>query len=201
MKHTDPAAHHYTPEELHNEDVAHEHTDINIRAIVTFGVSLAVIVIAVAALMYGLFRWLDRSAESRDAQVSPLAAPAAQMPPTTVQSPVFGTAPQPQLLTNEYAYLARQRQAEEQRLTSYGWVDEQAGVARLPIEQAKKLLLERGVPAREGAPADATLGTVRPSRGEASSGRTVDGPPRGAGLPAVGGASAPQAQPPQKDGH
>ena len=36
MKPTDasPAHHHHAPEEMHNEDVAHEHSDINIRAVV-----------------------------------------------------------------------------------------------------------------------------------------------------------------------
>jgi len=191
MKPTDPGPHggsaaparHYTPEELHNEEVAYEHSDADVRRIGAFAAGLAIVVAIAFALMYGVFWWLEGMAKSRDAQVSPLAAPAVQMPPTTVQSPVFGNAPQPQLLTNEYAYLARQRQAEEQRLTSYGWVDEAAGVARLPIAEAKRLIAERGLPARADAPADATLGTVRPSRGEASSGRTVDGPPRGAGLP------------------
>ena len=37
----------------------------------------------------------------------------------------------------------------EARLGSAGWVDREAGVARIPIEEAKRLLLERGLPVRE----------------------------------------------------
>jgi hypothetical protein len=40
-------------------------------------------------------------------------------------------------------------------LTTYGWMDQNAGVVRLPIERAKELILERGLPVRgaEAAPA------------------------------------------------
>ena len=31
-------------------------------------------------------------------------------------------------------------------LEGYGWVDQPGGVARIPIEEAKKLLFERGLP-------------------------------------------------------
>ena len=33
-------------------------------------------------------------------------------------------------------------------LGSYGWVDKNAGVVRIPIDAAMKLTLERGLPAR-----------------------------------------------------
>lgn len=209
MKPTDPRsaqgpapAHHYTPEELHNVDVAHEHSDINVRAIIASAVALAVVGIVVHVLMYGVFVVFDNQAKENDPQISPLAAPAVQMPPNTIETPTFGNAPQPQLLTNEYAVLARQRQAEAQRLNNYGWVDEAAGTARIPIAEAKKLIAERGLPARAGTAADPGKGTNRPARGEASSGRIVDGPPRGAGLPEVAAPAAPAGgAPSHKGGH
>jgi hypothetical protein len=209
MKHTDPprgtAAHdrhaaaqqHYTPEELHNEDVAHEHSDVNIAKISVYALGLATVMAVAFGLMYGVFWLLESQAASNDPQISPIAPPAAQMPPTTTASPTFGNAPGPRLLTNEYAALAAARSKENQQLTSYGWVNEQAGIARMPIAEAKKLIAERGLPARQGGTADATLGTFRSSRGEASSGRAVDGPPRGAGLPEVGGGSTT----PKRSGH
>jgi hypothetical protein len=179
------AGHHYAPAELDNEDVNHEHSDINVRAIVSSAVVLAAIVAVVFGLMYGAFRLLATQATNTDPQLSPLA-------------------PQPKLLTNEYAVLSRQRRSEEQRLNGYGWVDEANGVARIPISEAKKLIAERGLPARANGAAAPTVGTNRAARGESSSGRIVDGPPRGAGLPEVGGAAAaPQtgAGQPQKGGH
>jgi hypothetical protein len=39
-------------------------------------------------------------------------------------------------------------------LEGYQWVDEQAGVVRIPIERAMELLAERGLPSRSAAEAD-----------------------------------------------
>jgi hypothetical protein len=210
MKPTDTRhapGHHYDPAELHNEDVAHEHSDINISKLVAFAIGLAAITAAVAALMWGLFWFLEKDAKARDvaAAPSPLSAPAAQMPPKLAGSPVFSPTPGPRLLTNEYAVLDQQRRNEEQRLTGYGWTDESAGVARMPVSEAKRLILERGLPVRAGDPVDPTLGTRRPARGEASSGRSSSGDPRGAGLPDLShlpaAPKAGAAQPHKTGGH
>ena len=68
---------------------------------------------------------------------------------------VGGPASVPSLLLREPMNLQKFREEEEHLLTSYGWVDQNAGVVRLPIDRAKALLLERGLPVREGAPAPA----------------------------------------------
>jgi hypothetical protein len=39
---------------------------------------------------------------------------------------------------------------ERDRLSSYGWVDREAGIVRIPIDRAMDLLAERGLPARAG---------------------------------------------------
>ena len=41
------------------------------------------------------------------------------------------------------------RAAEEKELTTYGWADEEKRAVRIPIDQAMKLLVERGLPARK----------------------------------------------------
>ena len=49
----------------------------------------------------------------------------------------------------------RQMRAEEQeRYEGYGWVDREGGVARIPVEKAIDLMLERGVPSRRGRGCD-----------------------------------------------
>jgi hypothetical protein len=50
------------------------------------------------------------------------------------------------LLTDEPRALEHYRAEERRRLESYGWVNEGAGVAHIPIEEAKRLLIERGLP-------------------------------------------------------
>jgi hypothetical protein len=207
MKPTNPSSHGarghqlHPPEEMHNEGVAHERSDIDIRAIVASILALFTICVTVVLLMGGLFKLLDYRAAQDDPPVSPVARPASVMPRTTADAPTFGTAAGPRLLTNEPVALERQRETERQVLQGYAWTNQAAGVARIPIDEAKKLIAARGLPPPDGAQPEA--GTWQPARGESSSGRLVDGPPRGAGLPVVTGAAAPSAphQPPQAPRH
>jgi hypothetical protein len=185
------SGHHYSPEELHNYDVAHEESDINIRALIWSAVVLAGVCLTTAALMVGLFKVLEAQARTRDPKLSPLAMPATVMPPTTNTSPEFGSAPEPRLLTSEPTALRQLRTQEQETLHSYGWVNEQAGVARIPIDEAKKLLLERGLPVRPEPTTDPRLGTHAPAFGESSSGRTITKPP--AEMPAAPAAPAHEA--------
>jgi hypothetical protein len=53
---------------------------------------------------------------------------------------------QSRLITRPGASLAELRAAEDSDLNSYGWVDRKSGIARIPIERAMQLLLERGLP-------------------------------------------------------
>jgi hypothetical protein len=162
---------------MHNDDVAHEESEIDVRALVLAAVALATVVVGTAALMYALFWWvLTPMAAANDPHVSPLAIPETKMPTTTNTSPFFGGAPEPKLLTNEPALLKQTRQSETEELHTYGWVDEKAGIARVPIDKAKTLLLERGLPARTDKAVDPRLGTHEAAYGESSSGRVLTAP-------------------------
>jgi hypothetical protein len=176
-------------DDLHNEDVAHEHSDVNLRAILGSAVVLAVVVAVSMVLMILLFNTLEKQAEARDPHVSPLAAPPTNMPKTTNASPVFSVGVGgPQLLSNEPKALANYRAGIQKQLQFYGWVDEKTGVAHIPIDAAKKLILEKGLPVREGTTVPEFR--VRPeARGESSGGRTVMAEP-----PET--ETAPAAQPP-----
>jgi hypothetical protein len=171
----DGIVHHHSPEEMHNDDVAHEESDIDIRALVLSAVGMAVVVGMTAVLMWGLFGFLEEQAKANDPVLSPLAVPATAMPTTTTASPYFGGAPSPKLMTNEPGMLEQVREAEQQLLHGYGWVDEKAGIARMPIDEAKKLILQRGLPVRAPSVTDPRLGTHAPSFGESSSGRRITG--------------------------
>ena len=162
---------------LRNPETAHEHIDVNIRTLIGFAVTLVVVVVFVYLLMGGLFKFFEGQAAKNDPSLSPLTRPAVQMPTSQVDAPVFGRGSGgPQLLASEPTFLATQRTTEQESLTTYGWVDEKAGVARIPIGEAKKLILQRGLPARAEA-ADPTLGTRRAAFGESSSGRIITSTP------------------------
>lgn len=185
VPHHQPGVH----DELHHADVAHEHSDVDVRAIAT-SAGIVAGVVAVSMLgMYLLFGWFEHRALRTQPFVSPLAPPATEMPPNTAESPFFShSADGVQLLTNEFMALEQHRATERERLHSYGWVDEAGGVAHIPIEEAKRLIVERGLPAREFDPVDPTLGTRRPAMGGSSSGRVITGvfpEPDAAGDPAA----------------
>ena len=161
---------------MHNEDVAHEHGDINVRAVIMSAVILAVVVGVSQVLMWLLFGVFERQAMANDEAVAaPLARPAAEMPANTASTPVFApdTVGGPQLLTNEYMALQKHRDTERARLEGFGWVNQGAGVAHIPIDEAKKLLMQRGLPVRAGEAAAPSLGTWLPARGESSGGKAI----------------------------
>jgi hypothetical protein len=185
-------------DDTHNDDVGHEPADVHPRAVVMSAIALFAVVLVSQVLMYFLFGWFDRQAAANDPRISPLAAPATQMPNRTDAAAFSPNQNAPQLLTNEPMALERYHAEQQKRLGEYGWVDQGTGVSHLPIEAAKKLIAERGLPVREGGAPPAF--TVRPEvRGEASGGRTVtvDLPDR-ATTPAPQGGPSEHGQPPAK---
>jgi hypothetical protein len=161
-------------DDFHNDDVAHEHSDINIRAIFTSAVVIVVVTVVTHLIILGTWRWLESEAAAREAEVTPLARPATQMPATTTTSPFFSpeSAAGPRLLTNEPVALAEQRAKDDKVLHGYGWVDEKSDVAYVSIDTAKKMLLKDGPPVVEGAEPP-SFAIRHQARGEASGGRTV----------------------------
>jgi hypothetical protein len=157
---TDAAAHPHPHGSLENPDVAHESTDINVRAILWFTFMLVATTVAISVTMYGLFVAFDRIERKDDQTMLPLMQPAGQRPPN------------PQLQTTPWTDLKKFRGDEEDYLHSYGWIDEKAGVAHIPIDKAKALLLQKGLPARAGE-ADPTEGTPVAASGESSGGRRI----------------------------
>lgn len=181
--------------ELHTEGVAHEHSDVNVRAILMFAGGMVTVALIVFVAMWLLLGVFERGAVANDPVVSPLAAPQTAMPRTTAGSPFFGGAAGPQLVTDEPRLLQVLHAREKQDLQSYGWIDQQGGVARVPIDEAKKLLLQRGLPVRAADQADPLLGTHGSALGEASSGRHIPVVKQAAGgaPPAPEGGQAPDA--------
>jgi hypothetical protein len=120
-----------------NPEVHHEESDVDIRAIVGFGAGLIVVAMLIHLMTYVLFRYFDSREARRVTPQYPLAvAQESRLPP------------EPRLQTNPRRDLADLRAKEDETLNSYGWVDKNAGVVRIPIDEAIKLTLQRGLPAR-----------------------------------------------------
>jgi hypothetical protein len=119
-----------------HDPVAHEHSDVNVRGILWFTAGLIAIGIVIHVAVAMLFAAFERRTASADPAPAPLAQPAGQLPPT------------PRLQTRPVNDLKALRAEEEALLHGEGPAGEQPGVYRIPIERAKQLIVERGVPVR-----------------------------------------------------
>src|SRR5438105_3107651 len=115
--------------------VSHETSDVSIGGIVRFGIGLAAATILVHVAVFGYFRALEAHDRKENKPVSPL-----------VSASLRRTPPEPRLEPDPLAPRLRMWASEDAVLTTYGWVDRNAAVARIPIERAMDLLVERGLP-------------------------------------------------------
>lgn len=114
----------------------HEASDLTPRAIATFLVALAVMIVGVLVVSMWIYNYSASRLAQTEAPPSPLAKPAAP--------------PEPRLQVFAPKDMQEFRAAEEATLKSYGWVDRATGVVRIPVERAMQLLAERGLPAAGG---------------------------------------------------
>ena len=115
----------------------HETSDVSIGGIVKFGIGLGAATIVISVAMWGYFRFLEKR-ERREDQVEAVSP--------MVSASLRRTPPEPRLEPDPLAPRLRMRAREDAVLTTYGWVDRSAGVARIPIARAMDLLVERGLP-------------------------------------------------------
>jgi hypothetical protein len=129
--------------ESHNNAVGahfenHETSDVDINAVFKFGAGLVITFVVVSAIVFGLFRYFQARESHGEPAEYPLAVGQDNRLP-----------PEPRLQTNPREDLQELRTKEDELLKSYGWVDKNAGVVRIPIEDAIRLTLQRGLPARQ----------------------------------------------------
>lgn len=148
--------HHPNENLSHVVGVGHESSDLKIAPVVWFVVGLSVGTIVIGLLVWGLFSTLGKREESSSASASPFASerqklppePRLQLAPSTAEQ-LEGSTPPNLKKDHPLQEMKRQREEEDMKLNGYGWVDEKAGVVRIPINEAKKRLLEMGIPARQ----------------------------------------------------
>jgi hypothetical protein len=114
------------------EHSGHESKDADVRGIVTILAGLAVSVAVVGVLVYGIFRYMAEH---------PLSTVPANPLVESVQIP-----PPPRVDPYPAMELQELHRYEDNILTTYGWTDAKKGIARIPIDQAMQLQLQRGFP-------------------------------------------------------
>ena len=138
----------------------HETSDAEVGPLLKFAVFLTVVVAVVSVLTIGLYNYLDDREIALKAPQYPLSSAQRALPPT------------PRLQTFPFTDIQQLRREEQRYLTRYTWVDQGAGVVRIPIDRAIEVLAEKGLPHRE-TPEEAAPGAAAPEGGTPEAGGTA----------------------------
>ena len=177
---------HETPDvtHIHNPEVSHEASDVNVRAIIQFTVGLLIAMVLVAVLMrlmYNIFEERERKQELK-APAGPMAlTDKERLPPEPrLQSaPGFGvtTADGGRKSLELQAPQAEYRELSQEwaRQLKEGAKDPQTGATvALPIEQAIKQVVQQGLPARGAAAGQKSYVETMQMPSYSSSGRMME---------------------------
>lgn len=139
----------------------YERRDIRVAGVLYFLLALLIAGGIVHFIVRGLFGYLNNHYETTQPAVSPLvknpASDTRRIPPQykgNYEKFLQDQFPAPQLEINERTELNDIRLHEENILSTYGWVDQNAGTVHIPIDRAMDLLAQQGLPVRQpGSPA------------------------------------------------
>lgn len=139
--------------EVRHPQVHYDRSDLSSRGIYMFLVGLVVVAAFIHFVIWGLWRYLSR------AEAEPV-RPRTEvvLPARSLRGDPALRFPAPRLQPDPVADMDKFRTQVEERLNSYGWVDQKAGIVHIPIERAIELTAQRGLPVRtapEGAGAKA----------------------------------------------
>ena len=117
--------------------------EINLRVLAGFALALVAVIAISGLLMWGVASYLGARIAAED-------PPAPVLP----QASAPWELPGPRLQTHPERDLAALRAEEERLLTGYEWLDEQSGVARIPVGRAMELLAQGVEPRPRAAAAE-----------------------------------------------
>lgn len=114
-----------------SENPRHETTDMDPKYVLYFGVGLVVAGVLIHLLIWFMFRQFIASQARKDFR--PALVEMNREPP-----------PEPRLQENPDNDWANMLKQEEEILNRYEWIDREKGIARIPIDRAMDLLVQRG---------------------------------------------------------
>ena len=132
-------------EQIKHSEVSYEDRDLGARAIIVFLVVLGITGVLLCAMVWGYFDYHIRKVHEAEAKIAgPQVAPS----PNLTVAPPEDMFPKPALQIDDVADMNRLRAADSGRLNSYGWVDQSAGIAHIPIDKAMDQIAAQGLPTR-----------------------------------------------------
>jgi hypothetical protein len=139
----------------------YEDSDVNVGRLFTFAAGVVALVVLGVLGSAAVFHFF--------VQHQPLG------PPASPFEDVRAVPPAPRLQTDAPVDLQRFRNDQEHLLQTYGWVNSQAGVVRIPVERAIDLLLQKGYPVRGTSSVNGEKNTPGPPAGPLTAPTPVDG--------------------------
>lgn len=131
--HTEPSPHPVNSKPS-NPEIQYEKTDATVRPLYQFLFWISAITLLTAVLSLIILRGLESWRENASTPKTMAEAQGAQQPPA------------PRLQIQEPKDLAAFRAQEAEILSTYGVVDRESGIYRIPIDEAMRLVVERGLP-------------------------------------------------------
>ncbi len=123
------------PDELQeSKEKGHEIRDANIPHVLLYGFGMLILVmlagVVISVIVYKSMSWL----ETREPAATQFQAGQSQLPPL------------PRIEVQGWRDLNEFRAAEQKQLDSYGWVDRDRNIVRIPIAQAMEITARKGLP-------------------------------------------------------
>ena len=151
-----------------NPGTSFEREDLSTRGVFVFMIGLSVVGIVIYFIIVGMYSFLDKYEHDQMTIASPLAPGADASSRRIPYDPgkgdyvarKFSENGTPLLEYDERGEFKKFVMDQEDRLNSYGWVDQNAGVAHIPIDRAMDLVVERGLPVRSANEANAKSAVV-----------------------------------------
>lgn len=125
-----------------NTDVAFESSDIDTRTILAYMFYLAISVAAAFLVSVFIFRFLTKMAVESHTPMIPVHR---GIGPTVPSAPHLQGVPYSP--DDAQQDLRDKRAKDEAANEEYGWIDQQTGIAQIPVEEAMKIIVSKGLPA------------------------------------------------------
>ncbi len=124
-------------EVLRNPNVSYEPSDLSPRLTTFVGIGIAAITLLCALIVFGIVSWALSHQAKEPSEAPPVARGASTLPP------------EPRLQSSPTADFELYRAQQLKTLESTGWVDRAQGIAHIPIEDAMRMIVERGIPPQQ----------------------------------------------------
>jgi hypothetical protein len=131
----------YPPGSPRDRGPGYERRDANVGGLLQFAFWMALVLVVTLVGMKFTFDHF-KNMQPLGATASPMVSAAQTVVP-----------PAPRLQAQPHADLEEYCAAQQQSVSGYSWINQQAGIVHIPVDRAMDLILERGLPSRPASEA------------------------------------------------